>query len=223
MSYAIIARPSGLHESFCSAFNGEILYQARNIGLLEELRSKGSIRLTGGGTLGQREPDGCFQPTSARATIEWPTVILEVGWTQSMASLRQAMQWWFQASSHAVKIVILVKIQATSTNSIIIEKWIEQPPPPPAHMTRAASHAVTNQLVPTRAQEVLISSSINFTPTHLPQANDFQVTSDPLVIEFGLLFLRAPAVTTNAGDLILTGQRLRQMAVQVFEYVAYTP
>ena len=184
------------------------------MGLYEELRDEGSKLLTRRGK-GQGEPDSSFQPRGARQTSDWPTLILEVGWSQSLPSLRQTMRWWFDASQHAVKIVILMKIRA-ETNSIMIEKWVEQLLPQPTHMARSFA----NRLAPTRAQEITISSSINFTPMRPPQNNDFQVISDPLIIDFNLLFLRAPAQDTNEGDLLLTAQHLRQIAVKVFEEVA---
>lgn len=40
----------------------------------------------------------------------WPTLVIETGYSQSIIALRQQMRWWFTASQHRVKIVLLIKL-----------------------------------------------------------------------------------------------------------------
>ncbi|KAK7428360.1 hypothetical protein QQZ08_005117 [Neonectria magnoliae] len=65
------------------------------------------------------------------------------------------MRWWFRASDHQVKIILLAKFER-STRSIIIEKYIEVPQiRPGATRTRAAARAM--QLEPTCTQVITIT------------------------------------------------------------------
>ena len=77
------------------------------------------------------------------------------------------------------------------------EKGIEQPPQMPVYMTRSASSNTTNQFG-TRNCQSHISLSTNSTPSRLPQDNDFQVTNDPLVINFHLVSM-GPGTKHNRG------------------------
>lgn len=47
----------------------------------------------------------------------WPALVIECGMNQSLASLHAAMRWWFSASGHRVKIVLVVKLHR-STHTI---------------------------------------------------------------------------------------------------------
>jgi hypothetical protein len=59
------------------------------------------------------EPDTSFLPTSRGANpgTRFPSVMFEVGMTQSRPSLRRVMRGWFEMSGGLVKIVILVDIR----------------------------------------------------------------------------------------------------------------
>ncbi|KAK0726708.1 hypothetical protein B0T26DRAFT_691471 [Lasiosphaeria miniovina] len=53
----------------------------------------------------------------------WPTLVIKAGYSQSLEALRGDMSWWFGASDHQVKIVLLAKFD-TQQMTAIIEKWI---------------------------------------------------------------------------------------------------
>ncbi|KAM7183797.1 hypothetical protein V8F33_013376 [Rhypophila sp. PSN 637] len=57
-----------------------------------------------------------------------PTLVIEAGFSQTMDELRNDMRWWFNASNHDVKIVLLVKMYLQN-KEIWIERWQEVIPP----------------------------------------------------------------------------------------------
>ena len=71
------------------------------MGVAEELRFQGSTQNTSGGTEG--EQDGSYHQIRTRQVNEGPTLILLVGWSQSMAILRQAMRLWFKVSRYQMR------------------------------------------------------------------------------------------------------------------------
>ncbi|KAH8662427.1 hypothetical protein BX600DRAFT_437821 [Xylariales sp. PMI_506] len=56
----------------------------------------------------------------------WPTLVIEAGDFEPLSELNNDMRWWFSASDHQVKIVLLAKFEHTH-REIILEKWEEEP------------------------------------------------------------------------------------------------
>jgi hypothetical protein len=54
---------------------------------------------------------------------DWPTLVIEAGYSQTLnRRLRDQVAWWFRASAHQVKIVLLIKMDPASPGEILIEK-----------------------------------------------------------------------------------------------------
>ena len=131
----------------------------------------------------------------------WPTLVIEAGYSQTLVGLRRDMRWWFSASNHQVKIVLLAKLDSNH-GQIIIEKWQEVPSGPRqgATTTRAAARLATT-LEPRRSQLITISRGSN---------TAHSVSRGPLRLEFALLFLRAPG--QGEGDIVLPVDVLQLLA-----------
>jgi hypothetical protein len=139
-------------------------------------------------------------------------LIIEAGDSSTLLGLRMDMEWWFSASGHQVKIVLLVKL-VRHARRIILEKWVETTPPPrPGPVTRAATR-LANTPRPGCAQEITIDW-VNGTP-NVPASH--VVTSGDLQLEFDLLFLRPPSPTE--GDIFVTVPRLQLWASRVWSVV----
>ncbi|KAK3379029.1 hypothetical protein B0T24DRAFT_694387 [Lasiosphaeria ovina] len=159
------------------------------------------------------EPDSSGSPRQQRGEREaWPTLVMEASGSSTLADLRKDMRWWFSASGHQVKIVLLAKLDRPG-REIILEKWVETTPPPrPGPVTRAAARA--NTPYPVRAQEI----TIHWTPgmaAAIPASH--VVTGGDLQLEFNLLFLRPPG--PMEGDFLITTSRLQVWASTVWEVV----
>ncbi len=105
------------------------------------------------GTNGSGEGDSSGSPLGR----DWPTVVVEASVSQSLALLREDVRWWFSASGHGVKIVLLLKL-SQSQDQLVVKKWEEEKPPyPPRPITRSRARRCGIRLV--RRQEIIISRS----------------------------------------------------------------
>ncbi|CAG9937059.1 unnamed protein product, partial [Clonostachys rosea f. rosea IK726] len=117
---------------------------------------------------------------------EWPNLIVEGSHSMSLEEMRRHMAWWFEASDHQVKIVLLVKADGPST--IIIEKWQEPPRPERAGATTTRASSRPD---PQSRQVITIKRIPGSTKPHLTES--YEVTSGgALRLEFQDLFLRPP-------------------------------
>ncbi|SPN97171.1 uncharacterized protein DNG_00687 [Cephalotrichum gorgonifer] len=152
----------------------------------------------------QGEGDSTGGPKPERAN-DWPTIVIEAGVSETLDQLREDMRWWFAASGHRVKIVLLVKL-IPSERTITLEKWTEAPvhEPRAGAITRAAA-----QLRPNLAQVLKITNS---TTSYDPAT--FVVHRGALRLEFDLLFLRQPGF--GESDIILDIDTLQVYAADVW-------
>lgn len=131
------------------------------------------------------------------------------------------MRWWFGASQHEVKIVVLVKLNG-NRGEIILEKWVEVPglPRQGATTTRAAAAAAAGATVQPHCDQVVnITRAPGITNTHPARSNpaSYIVTRGALRLDFDRLFLRQPG--PGEGDVIIGIQRLQMFAVRVWRVV----
>ncbi len=155
------------------------------------------------------EGDTTGSPIPARdGRRNWPTLVIEAGDTESLGRLRIDMHWWFNASQHQVKIVLLLKLDR-HRHKIILEKWEERPilARPGAMTTRAAA-----QLEPTLQQGIHIDRNEATNPISY-------VTRDALVLDFQLLFLRPPVAGEH--DIIFSVEELEEYAEKIWEVACF--
>jgi hypothetical protein len=115
------------------------------------------------------------------------------------------MQWWFEASDHQVKIVLLVKLDS-GHQEITIEKFVEEPAQARtgATLTRWAS-----ALQPVCRQRITINRDRSTSPP------TYHTVRGALVLEFRLLFLRDPT-PQEGGDFIIGVRDLERFAERVW-------
>ncbi|KAK3301933.1 uncharacterized protein B0T15DRAFT_286910 [Chaetomium strumarium] len=117
------------------------------------------------------------------------------------------MQWWFQASNHQIKIVLLVKFDSTH-RAIVLEKWEEEPRDTCPGVTTTR---YTAALQPVRRQHISITRDSSTNPV------SYNVTSGALVLGFRLLLLRDPSPTER--DIVISVQDLQTYAEKVWRRV----
>lgn len=85
----------------------------------------------------RKEPDKSYTPTT-RSPGEWPSLVVEVGYSQSMMNLRRDAKWWLESQPlvvnqgmiyRGVNQVILAKIERPQRR-VLVESWILGPAPP---------------------------------------------------------------------------------------------
>ncbi|KAK3383021.1 hypothetical protein B0T24DRAFT_653832 [Lasiosphaeria ovina] len=139
----------------------------------------------------------------------WPTLVIESGYSETLPELQKDMRWWFQASNYQVKIVILAKFD-DQQHHILLEKWEEEISSPQGAITRSRAAAISQNgiLNPVKRQSITITRDETTNPV------SYNVTRGALVLGFRLLFLRDPG--PQEGDFVLSIQSLQLYAEKVW-------
>ncbi|KAH8904318.1 hypothetical protein BR93DRAFT_135768 [Coniochaeta sp. PMI_546] len=195
----VITIPTGLHEVLHLE-----LYQKYFIRLVRNNQEDGwktigstTFRPRGhpGGDGGEGDSSGGPRPVRDPKG-SWPTLVIESGVSESLSALQDDMRWWFSASDHEVKIVLLAKFDYRNQR-IMIEKWEE------AIQTRLGA------IQPVLRQDITIIRDL--------ATDSYHVTSGALVLSFRLLFLRAPG--PQEGDYIISIAELQDYGRRVWSNV----
>lgn len=117
------------------------------------------------------------------------------------------MRWWFSASDHKVKIVLLAKFER-SHGAIILERWQEEPRNAGQRTTTAGSGTV---LQPHLQQTITITRN----PTTEPVS--YRVTRGGLILPIGLLFDCSPGPQDE--DVVIPVRALEKYADEVWNVV----
>ncbi|KAI1802541.1 hypothetical protein F4811DRAFT_529107 [Daldinia bambusicola] len=206
----IVTIPTDLHESLHLGLHRIYDHKLVRSGQERGWKAIGSttFRPRGhpGGDGGEGDSSGGPKPTR-HALGAWPTLVIEAGDSESLSALQDDMRWWFSASDHDVKIVLLAKFDHENQR-IIIEKWEEalQIRPGATTTRRAATGPI---LQPVLRQHITITRDI---PT-----DSYHVTRGALVLSFRLLFLRDPS--PQEGDYVISIAELQDYARDVWVYV----
>lgn len=204
----IVTIPTGLHERAHLPIYDEITMAIYSMGLKSEWSSNGATTyVSPNGDGGEGDSSGAPWK-QRRGPNAWPTLVIESGYSESLQALRNDMRWWFSASNHQVKIVILAKLDTTQ-RLIILEKYreVQAGQRSGATMTRAAS-----ALEPRLDQAIRISQAGN--SIDLTDPSSFVVTRGDLRLEFSLLFLRQPGPGEH--DVVIGMQDLQLIAAKIW-------
>ncbi|KAG0566006.1 hypothetical protein KC19_7G030900 [Ceratodon purpureus] len=113
-----------VHGTFAGLLSHEfqLLFAARageySLIPIESARIKGSRR--------SKEPDKGYRPFDRRRPSDFPSVVFEVGVSESLANLHLDARHWIEDSQGKTKVVIVAAINRNN-ESILIERWQDQP------------------------------------------------------------------------------------------------
>ncbi|CAG8888652.1 unnamed protein product [Penicillium egyptiacum] len=168
-----------------------LLYDAiKPMGMDRSLDPTGSA--THHAAIGAKEADKAWQPfrLPRGRSKDWPSVVLEVAFSESRDKLQSDIRYWLRASGGDVKVVITLQINQHSPN-ITIEDWGTQGDKSVNHLH----------------QTVQISR----------KGSKITTTGSPLVIEFEKLFLRPPIEPRERNIQIDDGE-LQFLAEKVWDW-----
>jgi len=57
------------------------------------------------------EGGSAYKPSAREKPIDWPTIMIESGFSESLKHLRNGANWWLTNSQGEVKIVVIISIQ----------------------------------------------------------------------------------------------------------------
>lgn len=203
--------PSFAHDASTRRLAENILFSCLAIGVPREQTCWASTTTYRTRTSNKgKQPDDCFlpwsrQPHGPQQPLNWPTLVIESGVSESLPKLREDTRWWFENSSGLVRTVIILSIKK-ARKTIQLEKWqLADPnsPTPSASTTAALSTPPSLMQQPAASQRPYIAQTTGITPTTV--AGDV-----PLVLHFHGLFDRPPAGTES--DILLDGPTLMDIA-----------
>ncbi len=111
----------GIAHEFASMFNGKLTL----------LGVRALVVATGSGRFGRRggrskEADVSYKPRSCRRKHDWPSFVIEVGVSESLAMLRTDAAFWITNSDGRTRIVIVLSVNRRDQR-ILVERWEEVP------------------------------------------------------------------------------------------------
>ena len=214
----IITIPTAKHEGLHIGLDNGLYLDAVSIGLRREFFGIGSTTFmdkdANGNIISEGEGDSCRKPISMRTKeLDYPTLVIEAGWSQTLKELREKARWWFDKSKGDVKIVLLVK-SSPGSNHIRIEKWkLALAASRQGATTTRAATTITPQCV--HVVEIARAAGINNGHPNQFDPASYVVTGGPLQLEFIDIFLRQP-IPPGERDFILNNTILQEYAADLW-------
>ncbi|OQD95059.1 hypothetical protein PENSOL_c022G08524 [Penicillium solitum] len=195
----IITIPSQPHEQAASSF------EAMNVILAQEMNANRRIAKCGGALIDtperNKQADRSWKP--ARQGREFPTVALEVGFSETTLKLERDIAWWINGSKGEVRMGITIDIKRGS-HSIEIKSWTPafEPSLRNIYITAGGRQVIDRHIKdpppPRMSQRILITRGRDgSSPT---------IKGGPLTIPFHTLLLDEPG--EGEGDFVFTTEML---------------
>ncbi|CAK7204179.1 hypothetical protein SEUCBS139899_006933 [Sporothrix eucalyptigena] len=217
----IVTIPTGAHEQMHVTLSYDLDRAMTRMGVENEWEwTAAEAYTTSNGS--EVEGDATGGPTSPGGLNEWPTLVIESGYSQSIQSLRNKAMWWFHQSGHRMKVVLLIKMNIRNS-SIHIEKWTERAAArlPGARTTRLSAR--TGQAGGWQAECRQIVDILWTGPAPIRQTPNqaradpalYHVAGGPLTISFADIFLRPPVGGEH--DFVVTVLELQRLAARAWK------
>ncbi|CAK9275573.1 unnamed protein product [Sphagnum jensenii] len=184
-----------MHESaaceFASLFDWKLLL----------LGVRTSILGTGSATFGRRggrskEANISYKPRSRRMEDDWPSFVIEVGDSESLAMLRGDAAFWITNTDQRTRIVIVLSINRRD-QQILVERWEEVPRRRPNRSTANYSR------IPGLMQSLTLNADVEY-------------DGPSLEIPAAKLFDGLPG-TIPGGEFLLTPDNLNEFNTKIWE------
>ena len=202
----IVKVPTKIHETAAAGFGFRIVFTAEVMGLPRiERQLTGAGKCTAPGGTPSKEPDWSMTNANVRGLTpdDFPSIVIEVGFSESLQKLRNDARLWFSMSNNDVQIVILIAVRRRH-NQIIFEKWTVGP---------IAAGRRTTRHTPTQLPQAEQAITITRTPIP-PYTCSIMSGTAPLTLEFNRLFLRPPVGGEH--DIVYTAVDLVDIAEDIF-------
>lgn len=149
----------------------------------------------------------------AQSNNTWPSLVAEIGVSESLNHLRADAQWWWSNSGHQTAVIVLFAVCRPPSPSVSVEMWTAQHVPVQRRETRQ------------RSREIAESATIQprppgSHPTALVLRRDQNVTITPATVTNVLRIpfqsvMRRPPVGTET-DIVIDGRTLLNICRAVF-------
>jgi hypothetical protein len=136
----ILLTPSHQHVIFSLSFAVNDMLARMGVPLGDRVWGGNTTYRSADGYTG-KQADQVFSPAT-RQILGWPTLVVETGVPESYRKLQEDVKWWFQSSSGAVRVVLVVIMKARWMR---VEKWQLAPPNAPRPVTKAYLYQMRKQ------------------------------------------------------------------------------
>ncbi|KAG0630096.1 hypothetical protein M758_1G153600 [Ceratodon purpureus] len=134
-----------------------------------------------------KEPDVALVPMNRQNEADWPSCVIEVGVSESLAALKNDAHFWILHSGGLTRVVILIAVDP-QTRTLTIERWGDKPPAYPSHVTGGVIRPRMAQCVTIDINGVIgapldVPSGLIFDVGHVPTgvlASDFSFDANEL-------------------------------------------
>jgi hypothetical protein len=194
-SVIIKLMPSGAHDVTCGEFSRYITVKIAALPgqSMDSVVSMNTTRFEYGGR--GKEADFALR-CRTRAAGEWPNIVIEIGYAETLAHLRLDAKWWLNANSEKTKMVLLVRV-GRAPDFLHIEQWKMVPNNNPGPVTRSQP-----LIIPRCISTFDIDAACIVTPVNTP-----------LVIPFNDIY---DVPNPNANNVVLLPSELSNIASCVF-------
>lgn len=206
----IITMPGQPHEEAASSFEAMITTLAQKMKVNRRIAKCGATLVDTPER--SKQADRSWKP--ARQGREFPTVTLEVGFSETTLKLERDIAWWINGSDGEVRMGITIDIKRGS-HSIELKSWTPAFEPSPRNIYTTAGgrqikRSINNLPSPQITQRILITRGRNgSSPT---------IEGEPLIIPFQTLLLNEPG--EGEGDFVFTAEMLlRDLAEPVWDAI----
>ena len=203
-----ISVPSGPREQATGALSSHIISASRRVAGVSGSLNARRFSSDDPQIPGTKEAAYAFRPRPSVSGHRWPALVIETGCSESLTQLRQGMHWWFAASRHEVKIVLLVELDKDGRRIRILKYTEDWPPSLGQTITRAS-------LTPTKTNAVLRHTNV-ITPAG-NSFHQYHVDRGDLVLEFALLFRRQPDAAAGEDDIVISVPELELLATETWD------
>ena len=177
--------PTREHDVAVMTFSSELAVKLHILGVRCTLLPFGATRhraLSGR----SKEADQAYQPSTRVLPTDWPSLVIEVGVSQSLGKLRSDAHFWLTQSAEQTRVVILIYVKR-ATRVMTIERWEDVPSPRPRRLTSPPHNPTMVQTLTLHANGLVIDGPLLITaskvydtlPPGLGQ-NDFTFTNQEL-------------------------------------------
>ena len=177
--------PGAHHELANLMFARMFDHRLVSLGIADTLLPFGSTRYQAPSGR-SKEADSAFKP-STRLPTDWPSLIIEVGVSESLPQLRTDTHYWLTQSGGQTKIVIIIAIKK-ATRVMTIERWEDRGSTQPTRQVRPPYNPIKMQALRLQANGQLSGGGSLLIPASkvfdtLPPGlgpNDFTFTGQDL-------------------------------------------
>jgi hypothetical protein len=214
----IVKMPSLKHESAHFWFCTQFILKVVNMGISPfELCPVGAT--TYHDRISSKEGDSGYKPSSRKDGTDWPTIMIESGFSESLRHLRNDAKWWLTNSQGEVKIVVIISIQPVD-KKLHLETWELTLPHEGRPVTRSTQAYTPNHPA---TQTTSISSAAPNNPATGTKSNSPAAPNDPAAqtTSNSLAVPNDPTTQTTSNGMVPT--RTQEISIQAGGAVTGAP